>query len=98
GSKAPVIVEPGVPLAEVAAKIAEGAYAVAGQACIAAQRVLAHRSVHDELRDLLAAAADRLVVGDPTDDRTDVGPLISSTAIARVPSWVAEVPAGRTQA
>ncbi len=97
GSNAPVIVEPGVPLAEVAAKIAEGAYAVAGQACIAVQRVLAHRSVHDELRDLLAAAADRLVVGDPTDDRTDVGPLISGTATGRVLSWVEEARAGGAQ-
>lgn len=101
GSNAPVIVEPGVPLAEVAEKISEGAYAVAGQACISVQRVLAHRSIHAELRELLVAAADRLVVGDPADERTDVGPLISPSATERVMSWIdeardggAEVPAG----
>ncbi|BCB78245.1 hypothetical protein Pflav_046550 [Phytohabitans flavus] len=94
GSNAPVIVEPDAPLAACAARITKAAYSTAGQACISVQRVLVHRRVHADLRDLLAAAADRLVVGDPMDERTDVGPLINPAATERVLSWVDEARSG----
>jgi len=90
GSNAPVIVEPDVPLASCAARIAKAAYSNAGQSCISVQRVLVHRKVHVELRDLLAAEADRLVVGDPADEKTDIGPLIGQSATERVLSWIDE--------
>lgn len=94
GSNAPVIVEPDAPLATCAARIAKAAYSTAGQSCISVQRVLVHRRVHAELRDLLAAAADLLVAGDPTDDGTDLGPLIGQPATDRVLSWIDEARLG----
>lgn len=47
----------------------------AGQSCIAAKRVIVERSVHDEFVELLAAELRDLVVGDPRDEATRVGPI-----------------------
>jgi acyl-CoA reductase-like NAD-dependent aldehyde dehydrogenase len=61
-----------------------------GQSCIAVQRVIADRAVHDRLvaRLIDAVAAQR--TGDPADPGTDVGPLINEAAAVRVESWVDE--------
>jgi acyl-CoA reductase-like NAD-dependent aldehyde dehydrogenase len=90
GSNAPVLVEPDVPLPSVAERIVRAATGTAGQSCISVQRVLVHHSVHAELLGLLVDAAERLVVGDPTDERTDIGPLITPDATSRVLSWIDE--------
>jgi acyl-CoA reductase-like NAD-dependent aldehyde dehydrogenase len=90
GSNAPVLVEPDVPLAPVAERIVRAACSTAGQSCISVQRVLVDRSVHEELVERLTEAAERLVVGDPADEATDVGPLITGEATERVLSWVEE--------
>jgi acyl-CoA reductase-like NAD-dependent aldehyde dehydrogenase len=69
----------------------------AGQSCIAVQRVYADVSVHDELLEEILGAVDRLVTGDPRDERTEVGPLIDAAAAERVERWVEEaVAAGAT--
>jgi acyl-CoA reductase-like NAD-dependent aldehyde dehydrogenase len=73
-----------------AARITWGAFNQAGQSCISAQRVYADQRVFDDLVDRLVAAAEQLVVGDPADDRTDVGPLIDTAATNRVESWIDE--------
>jgi aldehyde dehydrogenase (NAD+) len=62
----------------------------AGQSCIAVQRVLIDRSVYDQLVPRIVAATERLHTGDPADEATDVGPLISVDAAERVESWVDE--------
>jgi acyl-CoA reductase-like NAD-dependent aldehyde dehydrogenase len=55
-----------------------------GQICTAPTRVLAHRSIHDQLVENLAAVPAFLTVGDPQDDATVVGPLISAAQRDRV--------------
>ncbi len=47
----------------------------AGQSCIAAKRLIVEASIHDEFVERLEASLSKLVVGDPRDDSTDVGPL-----------------------
>jgi aldehyde dehydrogenase (NAD+) len=49
-----------------------------GQRCTATSRVYVERSVAEAFRKLLADEVSALVVGDPYDDRTDVGPLVSA--------------------
>jgi acyl-CoA reductase-like NAD-dependent aldehyde dehydrogenase len=90
GNNAPVIVEPSADLATVAAKVAVAATAFAGQSCISVQRVFAHASVADELTALVAARVDELVVGDPSDDATQVSALINAGETDRVDAWIAE--------
>jgi acyl-CoA reductase-like NAD-dependent aldehyde dehydrogenase len=57
---------------------------------VSVQRVLCHASRADELTERLARGAQSLVVGDPIDPATDVGPLIRARDVERVESWVDE--------
>ncbi|MGW2460876.1 aldehyde dehydrogenase family protein [Streptomyces sp. NPDC001761] len=60
----------------------------AGQDCCARTRVLVQETVLDEARALLADALAAVVVGDPADERTQMGPLISGRQRERVRSYV----------
>ncbi|GAA2322382.1 aldehyde dehydrogenase family protein [Streptomyces kunmingensis] len=68
-----------------------------GQSCISVQRVIADAAVYDRLLPKIVAAVGAQVTGDPADDATDVGPLVSEDAARRVEAWVTEaVDAGAT--
>jgi acyl-CoA reductase-like NAD-dependent aldehyde dehydrogenase len=88
GSASPVIVAPDASIDALAAKIRSAGFAHAGQSCISVQRVIVHRSVYAKVREAVALAAESLVVGDPADEATDMGPLISDRATGRVISWI----------
>ncbi len=60
----------------------------AGQDCCARSRILVQRSVYDEFMALLEPAVTRIRVGDPGDDETEMGPLISADHHRRVASYV----------
>jgi acyl-CoA reductase-like NAD-dependent aldehyde dehydrogenase len=60
-----------------------------GQTCYLTSRILAPRSRYDEIVDALAALADSLTVGDPLDDSTELGPLVSSRQRDRVLEYIA---------
>ncbi|WP_433548461.1 aldehyde dehydrogenase family protein [Streptomyces sp. CA-294286] len=62
----------------------------AGQDCCARTRILVERSVHDRFLELLAPAVESIVVGDPFDEKTQMGPLISRTQRDRVRAYVDE--------
>ncbi|MEZ0076885.1 aldehyde dehydrogenase family protein [Planotetraspora sp. GP83] len=62
----------------------------AGQSCIAVQRVIVEEPVADEFTEKLIVAVGALVTGDPSDEKTQVGPLVSEDAAVRVESWVNE--------
>jgi acyl-CoA reductase-like NAD-dependent aldehyde dehydrogenase len=62
----------------------------AGQSCIAVQRVIVEDAVAEEFTGKLLAAVGTLVTGDPADEKTQVGPLVSEDAAVRVESWVNE--------
>lgn len=61
-----------------------------GQDCCARTRILVQESVYDEARDFLADALAGVVVGDPADEKTQMGPLISRQQLDRVRSYVPE--------
>ncbi|NEB78929.1 aldehyde dehydrogenase family protein [Streptomyces sp. SID14478] len=61
-----------------------------GQSCISVQRVIADAAVYDRLLPKIVAAVEAQVTGDPADDATDVGPLVSEDAARRVEAWVTE--------
>ncbi|AYN42232.1 aldehyde dehydrogenase [Streptomyces dangxiongensis] len=61
-----------------------------GQDCCARTRILVQETVYEEARDLLAGALAAVVVGDPADERTGMGPLISRLQLDRVRSYVPE--------
>ncbi|AYA19620.1 aldehyde dehydrogenase [Streptomyces alfalfae] len=59
-----------------------------GQDCCARTRVLVQRSVYDRFVEIVAPAVESVVVGDPSDEKTQMGPLISRTQLDRVRSYV----------
>jgi alpha-ketoglutaric semialdehyde dehydrogenase len=76
-------------LDRAAARIAEGAFGQAGQRCTANRRVIVDARCGGELLERLARATKALVVGDPEDPETHVGPLVSREAKARVEGVIA---------
>ena len=90
GGAAPVIVAADADLDAVVPSLLKGGYYHAGQVCVSVQRVFAARAIARELAEALAAGAAALRVGDPTEARTEVGPLIRPGEAARVGDWVAE--------
>lgn len=76
GGKSANIVFPDVrDVASVANGVIAGIFAAAGQTCVAGSRLLAHEQVADELVDAISARAQTVVLGDPLDDGTEMGPL-----------------------
>jgi acyl-CoA reductase-like NAD-dependent aldehyde dehydrogenase len=90
GNNAPVIVEADGDRRAAAAKVAVAGFAYSGQTCTSVQRLLVHRSVHDDFVDDLVGRVSRLKVGDPADEGTEVSSLINAAAAERVAGWVAE--------
>jgi glyceraldehyde-3-phosphate dehydrogenase (NADP+) len=90
GGNAAVIVNDDADVDYAAERVAWGGFGYAGQTCISVQRVYVHDAVYDRFAAELVRRAGRLVVGDPLDEATDVGPLIDAGAAARVEEWVAE--------
>jgi acyl-CoA reductase-like NAD-dependent aldehyde dehydrogenase len=90
GSNAPLIVNDDGDWETAADKAQIHAFSHAGQSCISIQRILVHEAVADEFTARLLANVAKLKVGDPFDDETDVGPLITPGDRDRVKQWVDE--------
>jgi aldehyde dehydrogenase (NAD+) len=88
GGNAAVIVEPDADLEHAAERVSYGGFYQAGQSCISVQRVLVHKDVFGAFCDALVPRVEALVVGDPHEPETDVGPLIDAKALDRVDEWV----------
>lgn len=59
-----------------------------GQDCCARTRILVQRSVYDRFLEIVRPAVESIVVGDPSDEKTQMGPLISKAQLERVRSYV----------
>ena len=94
GGAAPVILTEGADLARAVPSLAKGGFYHAGQVCVSVQRVFADKSVARSFAEKLAEGADKLIVGDPTDAATEVGPLIVPAEVDRVHEWVEQARAG----
>jgi acyl-CoA reductase-like NAD-dependent aldehyde dehydrogenase len=88
GNAAVVVDETGNDLADVVERIVFGAFYQSGQSCIGVQRIVVHEAVYDELRDRLVAATEALVMGDPKDERTFIGPMIAEEEAVRLHAWI----------
>ncbi|SPF53449.1 Aldehyde Dehydrogenase [Candidatus Desulfosporosinus infrequens] len=93
GSNSANIVHHDANIAEVAVLCAKHAFANAGQVCISCQRVYVHRSIYHAFCEQAVAYTKKLVVGDPLDPTTDIGPMISEQEAIRIEKWVNEATA-----
>ncbi len=88
GGNAAVIVDERADLDDAVERIIFGAFYQSGQSCIGVQRIIAHASLYDELRDRLVAKTKTLVMGDPKDEKTFIGPMIDEKEAKRLESWI----------
>jgi acyl-CoA reductase-like NAD-dependent aldehyde dehydrogenase len=88
GGKSPNIVFADADLETAAATAPMSFLDNSGQDCCARTRILVQRSAYDRFLDLLAPAVESVLVGDPADEQTQMGPLISRTQLERVRSYV----------
>jgi len=95
GGAAPVIMEADADITNALPILAKGGYYHAGQVCVSVQRLFAHKSIAKEVARGLANLAEKLIVGDPLDKKTEVGPLILPREVDRVASWVDEAKSSR---
>ncbi|NBE51426.1 aldehyde dehydrogenase family protein [Streptomyces boluensis] len=90
GGKSPNIVFADADIEAAAAATPMSFLDNSGQDCCARTRVLVQRSAYDRFMELLAPAIERVVVGDPADEKTQMGPLISKVQLERVRSYVTD--------
>ncbi|MCF6367210.1 MAG: aldehyde dehydrogenase family protein [Bacteroidales bacterium] len=94
GGSAPVIVEKDADFTEMLPSLLKGSFYHAGQVCVSVQRVFVHESICDKFSKQFADMASKLIVGNQTDEKTEVGPLISTFEVDRVEQWVNEAVEG----
>ena len=90
GGAAPVIVEQDADVDAMLPALLKGGFYHAGQVCVSVQRVFVHESICEDVASKLAKMASDLIVGDPLDKKTEVGPLILPREVDRVEEWVNE--------
>ncbi len=90
GSNAGLIVEPSVPIDKVIDRCVSGAFGYAGQVCISLQRIYVHQSIYDQFLNAFVAATEKLVVGNPLDEKTDVSAMINPKEVTRIMQWIEE--------
>jgi len=90
GNNSPVVVAPDADLDFVAKRCALGAFYNSGQVCISVQRIYSQKQVYEPFMEKFVKATEAMVVGDPLDERVDVGPMIDSKEVDRIESWVKE--------
>ncbi|MDF1723752.1 MAG: aldehyde dehydrogenase family protein [Alcanivorax sp.] len=97
GGNAAVIVDEDADLNDAVARIVFGAFYQSGQSCIGVQRILIHDAIYDELKTRLVEKTAALKMGDPKDEDTFIGPVISEGEATRLENWINEaVDAGAT--
>ena len=90
GSNSAVIVERDAILDEALPRIRDGAFALAGQVCISVQRVYVQQGIYDDFLEGFVPLVKGIKPGDPLDEATDMGPMISPQAARRAREWVEE--------
>jgi len=84
GGNAAVVIERDADLDDAVERCVFGGYYQSGQSCISVQRILVQREVYDAFRDKFVRAVRRIKTGDPRDEGTVVGPIISEEEAKRI--------------
>lgn len=90
GGAAPVIVESDADFNEMIPSLVKGGFYHAGQVCVSVQRVYVNEEICALFIEKFTAATNKLITGNPLDEKTDVGPLITPKEVDRVEEWVNE--------
>ena len=83
GGKSPMIIFDDCNIEGAVNGIIAGNFGASGQSCVAGSRVFIHRSIHSKIIKLVTERAKKIVVGDPLDNKTQVGPLATEHQVER---------------
>lgn len=89
GGKSPNIIFADVDIDVVAREAAASVFANAGQDCCARSRIIVEQRIAEQFVEAMANATEAMVVGDPLDDATQMGPLVSANQRARAEMYIA---------
>lgn len=90
GGAAPVIIAQDANIQAAIPALVKGGFYHAGQVCVSVQRIFVHKNMAAEFCQQLVDQTAGLVVGDPLNRTTQVGPLVSPAEVNRVEEWVLE--------
>ena len=91
GSNSAVIIDQTVEITQALVdRCVVGAFSFSGQVCISLQRVYIHQSKYEEFLDKFKTATEKLVLGDPLQEATDMSSVISAKDHERMGAWVQE--------
>ncbi|RDV25634.1 aldehyde dehydrogenase family protein [Alteromonas aestuariivivens] len=88
GGNAACIVDADADIDDATDRIIVGAYYQSGQSCISVQRLLVHQSIYAEFKATYVKKVAALVAGDPADENTFIGPMISESEAKRLQGWI----------
>ncbi len=90
GGNAACIVDKDADIDFATTRLVHGAFYQSGQSCIGVQRIVIHADIYDELVSAFVAKIKKLKAGDPLDDDTFLGPIISENDAKRLETWTNE--------
>jgi len=88
GGNAACVVDEDADLEDAVERILFGAFYQSGQSCIGVQRILIHEKVYGKVKDLLVKRTKTLKMGDPKEEETFIGPVISESEAVRLEEWI----------
>lgn len=88
GGNAAVIVDEDADLEDAIERIVFGAFYQSGQSCIGVQRIIVHERLYERFRGQLVERTKALKMGDPKDESTFIGPMISEKEATRLHGWI----------
>lgn len=90
GGNSPVIIHKDADLNKALPACVRGCFAFSGQSCISVQRIYIHEKLISDFAESFVEAANSLIIGDPLEELTDLGPMIKESATKRIHLWVEE--------
>ncbi len=90
GGNAACVVDSDADLEDAVARIVFGAFYQSGQSCIGVQRIYVHTTLYDKFKQKLVEKTKGLRMGDPRDEDTFIGPVISEGEAKRLENWINE--------
>jgi acyl-CoA reductase-like NAD-dependent aldehyde dehydrogenase len=88
GGNAACVVDEGSDIVDAVDRIIFGAFYQSGQSCISVQRIMVHESLYEPFKKLLVEKTAVLKMGDPKDENTFIGPMISEQEAERLEEWI----------
>ncbi|MEC9125602.1 MAG: aldehyde dehydrogenase family protein [Pseudomonadota bacterium] len=90
GGNAACVVDDDADIEDAIDRVIVGAYYQSGQSCISVQRLLVHSKIYDEFKSRYVEKVKALVSGDPSNEDTFIGPMISEGEAERLHGWIEE--------